>query len=76
MDTNPSSRYFSITPGTSVLAEVVRGIYVGGDGDVEVTNRAGETVVFVGAVAGSILPVVCTHVLATNTTATNLIGLV
>lgn len=76
MNTNPSSIYFAITPGSSALAEPIRAIYVGGDGDIEVTQRNGTTVVFKNAKAGSVIPIVCTHVLSTNTTATNLVGLV
>lgn len=49
-------------------------LYVGGGGDVAVVTVAGTTVTFVGALAGSILPIQCKKVLDA-TTATNIVGL-
>lgn len=66
---------FSITPNNDAnLAVTAVGIYVGGDGNVRVTTADGDDVIFVGAKAGSTLPVVATKVWATNTTATSLLG--
>ncbi len=73
--TDPAFDAFSITPGATELTHPLRGIWVGGAGDIEITTPAGNDVVLKGAQAGSILPVRATHVLATSTTATDLVGL-
>ena len=49
-------------------------LYVGGAGDVTVKTVGGTTVAFVGAVAGSIIPIQCQQV-RNATTATNVVGL-
>lgn len=65
----------AITPSDSAnLPQTYKAIYVGGTGDVKVVTIAGDTVTF-AAVPVGILPVVCTKVFATDTTATNLVGL-
>lgn len=67
----------AITPADSDLAGgSVRALYVGGSGNVKITDPQGNAVTFVGAVAGTILPVMAKRVWATGTTATNIIGLV
>lgn len=67
----------AITPADSDLAGgAVRAIYVGGSGNVKITDPQGNAVTFVGAVAGTILPVMAKRIWATGTTATNLIGLI
>lgn len=72
---NPAADGFAITKNDSTdLAVQPRGIYVGGAGDVAVVLGA-ATVTFVGAVAGSILPIAPSRVMSTGTTATNLLGL-
>jgi hypothetical protein len=76
--THTSGAVRAITPadGTDFDAlGVCRAIYVGGAGDVSIDDIGGETVVFVGALAGSILPVQTSIVNATGTTATNLVAL-
>lgn len=71
-----ASGFFAITPhDTNALARAVRGIYVGGAGNVKVKNETGGWVLFKGATAGSILPVRTQYVAATDTTATDLVGL-
>lgn len=45
-------------------------IWVGDDGDVNVVTAGGDTVLFPAMTAGSIVPVECKQVLATDTTAT------
>ncbi len=59
----------------SDLPNACRAIYVGGAGDVSITTLKGATVVFSGAVAGSVLPIACTRVNSSATTATNLVAL-
>lgn len=72
---NPASDGFAISTNNSTDFTVQpRGIYVGGAGDVAVI-LGGSTLTFVGVVAGSILPISPTRVMATGTSATDLIGL-
>jgi hypothetical protein len=63
---------FSITPGAGALTRQAHGIYIGGSGNITVITADGDTVTFNGVVAGTILPVRCTHV--TAATATGLVG--
>jgi hypothetical protein len=67
---------FAITKhDTTDFAFYVRGIYVGGAGDVVVVNPDGSTCTFVGVPAGTILPVKARRVNSTSTTATSMVGL-
>lgn len=77
-DTSTATFVFTITPhDTNELTAFVRGLYVGGAGDVALVCEDNSTsVTFVGVPAGAILPVRAKRVLSTGTTATNLIGLV
>ena len=50
-------------------------IYVGGAGDVAVVTAKGTTVTFTGVPAGTILPVKCSKIMSTNTTATSMVAL-
>lgn len=67
---------FSITPADSLLQQPARALYIGGTGNVRIKDGAGGDVTFNNVAAGSILPVMATQVYSTNTTATNIIGLV
>lgn len=74
---SPSAGGFAITPhDTNALATPTRSIYIGGNGNLKVTMIDGTTVTFIGVVVGTTLDIRCTHVFATLTTATNLIGLI
>lgn len=82
--TSPSSKPVLITKNdtTDLTTSGIRGIYVGGAGDVRViglgdtTNSgAGTAVTFLAVPAGTILPIVPKLVMASGTTATGLIGL-
>ncbi|MFM9871991.1 MAG: hypothetical protein ACKVQS_00840 [Fimbriimonadaceae bacterium] len=67
---------FAVTPSdTADLAQVTRGVYVGGAGALKVTLAGGSTVTFTGLTAG-IWPFEVVRIFATGTTATGLIGLV
>lgn len=69
-----AQEFFDITPSDSVdLAEVPRGIWVGGAGDLVVTGLTGD-VTFQSVPAGTMLPIAPTRVKATGTTATSLVG--
>lgn len=73
----PANRVFPIAKSdTAELAFVTTGVYVGGAGDVAVKDRvSGDTVVFVAVPAGTLLPIRVGRVMATGTSATNLVGL-
>lgn len=78
-DSGPSYQAIAIVPSDTVdLIRSVRGVYVGGDGNLKLhcsDDTTSEAVTFVGVVAGTIIPVAPKRVYATGTTATNLIGL-
>ena len=67
----------AVTPNdtTSYGLDYLDALYIGGAGNVAVVTAGGTTLTFVGAVAGSIIPVQCQKVMATNTTATSIVGL-
>jgi hypothetical protein len=72
----PAANGIAITTNDSLdLANVTRGIYVGGTGDVKVNLAGSGTVTFSAVPVGTILPVRASRVYATGTTATLLIGL-
>jgi hypothetical protein len=66
----------AVTPSDSVnLSAPSRGLWVGGAGNVSVQMYGdGGTIIYVGVPAGQLLPVQCTRVNATGTTATNIIA--
>lgn len=66
----------AITPADSDLVQPVRALYIGGSGNLKISDSGGGAVTFVGAVAGTILPVMAKRVWATGTTATNIVGLI
>jgi hypothetical protein len=66
----------AVTPNDGVdLNFKTRAIYVGGAGNVACRNALGVSVTFVAPPVGSFIPVVTDRVMATGTTATNLIAL-
>jgi ethanolamine utilization microcompartment shell protein EutS len=69
---NPASGIITVTPSDTTVLSSVRALYIGGAGDVAVTMQDGSTGTLPNATAGSILPVQCTKVMATGTTATNI----
>lgn len=72
----PARDFYSITPQDDTdLSSIPRAIYVGGAGDLTVTSLDGTTVTFVAVPAGTVLPIMPSRVENTNTTATNLVGL-
>jgi hypothetical protein len=71
-----SEASFAITPSDSVnFTYAIRGIYVGGTGNIVVVNENGSTVTFSNVPVGLILPVRCIRVNSTSTTATLMVGL-
>lgn len=75
-DTVPYSGAAAVVPSDSVLLPLLttRGLYVGGAGSLAVQMADGMTVTF-PAVAVGVLPLQVDKVLATGTTATNLLAL-
>jgi len=68
--------YFAISKSDTVnFAYVVRGIYVGGTGDVVAVTEGGTAVTFSSVPAGTTLPIRAIRVNSTSTTATNMVGL-
>lgn len=72
----PASDGFAITPHDSnELTRVPRAIYVGTGGSIVLTTAKGNDLTFKNVPSGSVLSVRALKVKATNTTATDLIGL-
>jgi hypothetical protein len=74
---SPADHGFSINPSDTLdLAEATRAIYVGTGGDIVATLNSGADITLSNVPTGSVLPIRCSRVKATNTTAANLVGLV
>jgi len=79
--THSSGATRAVTPNDSadLALGTCRALYVGAAGDISIDDltgeAAGESVVFVGVTAGSILPVQTARVNATGTTATSIVAL-
>lgn len=76
-NTAPAMDSFEITPSNTVYLPVMaRALYVGVGGNVVVITPASTSVTFVSVPSGKILPVMAIRINSTNTTATNIVGLV
>ncbi len=72
----PASHAEQVTPSNSEdLIAVSRAFYIGGAGNMSVVMQGGETVLFSGLLAGSILPIRASRVRSTLTTATLIVNL-
>ncbi len=72
----PASNAAAVTPSDSVsLTDVTRWLYVGGTGNVVVIMADGTIVTFTAVEAGTLLPIRVSQVMATDTTATNIVAL-
>ena len=71
---DPAKYGQAVTPSDSTTLTPTRALYVGGTGDVAVVMADGVTLTFTAVPAG-ILPVQVVKVLATGTTATNIVAL-
>lgn len=68
---------FAITPDDDAdLPEMTRAVYIGGSGALSITLASGTTITLDGIGSGTILPLRARRVLATDTTATAIIGFV
>lgn len=73
---DPATSGAAVTPADGAdLGSVSRALWVGGAGDVKVTLRDGTAVTLTAVPAGSLLPLQCTRVWATGTTATAIVAL-
>lgn len=73
--TSPAGRFAAVTPSDGVdLAQVSRALFVGVAGDLAVIGAGGDTVTFAHAPVGY-HPIRVARVLATGTTATNIVAL-
>ena len=70
--TEPATQAVTITPGTPY--DQARAVYVGVGGTIVATIN-GTNITFVGAVAGSILPIETTNIVVSGTTATDMVAL-
>jgi hypothetical protein len=50
------------------------GFYVGTTGDVAIQDGSGNTVTFTAVPAGAVVPVVCSRIMSTGTTASNIVA--
>jgi hypothetical protein len=73
----PARNAQAVTPSDSTDIPITdcRALYIGVGGNVSLITNGGQTVTFVGLQAGSILPVRCSRVRATDTTATNIVAI-
>jgi len=71
-----ASTAFAITPADSVMTTQARALFIGTGGNLAVLTADGSSVTFSNVAAGTILPVSVKQVSATNTTASNIIGLI
>ena len=72
---DPAFDAATVTPSDTTQLGGVRGLFVGGAGNINLETEAGTTLVFTGVTAGSILPIRVKRVLSTSTTATNIVAL-
>lgn len=73
---SPCDNAAIITPNNDTdLIYVTRAVWVGGAGTINVTLAGGQTVLFSGIVAGTLLPLRITRVLSSSTSATDLVGI-
>jgi hypothetical protein len=73
--TSPPEHALAIQPDdAAVLPQVPRALWVGSGGDLAVRMAGGETVILAGVPAGTLLPVRVARVLASGTTAGDILG--
>lgn len=74
--TAPARSAVSVVPADDQpFAQTARAVYVGTGGDLAVEMADGDRVVFVGVPSGTMLPVRITQVLATGTSAGDVLAL-
>ena len=74
--TAPAYGAQTVTASDATVLPGTRALWIGGDGNVAVRMSGNAAIVtFVGVAAGTILPIQVDKVMATNTTATDIIAL-
>lgn len=75
--TAPADDVYPVSPSNSADLPngVARALYIGTGGNVRLTGAGGTTATFFNLADGSILPVRVARVLATDTTASNIVAL-
>lgn len=63
------------TSDTVSLTGITRAVYVGGTGNITAIMSNGDTVLFTAVPVGTLLPIRCTRINATATTATALVAM-
>lgn len=71
---DPASGLVSITPSDTADIPGIRALWVGGAGNIAIDAGNGA-VTLVGVAAGSLLPIQAKRVMATNTTADDIVGM-
>jgi len=72
---DPAIRAAAVTPSDSTDLGDVRGLYIGGAGDVAIRAKGNDAAVtHVGVTAGSYMPIRAQYVYSTGTTATNIVA--
>ncbi|MDO6965511.1 spike base protein, RCAP_Rcc01079 family [Rhizobium alvei] len=73
----PATHAFAISPNdTTPVSETTRALYIGVGGNLSVTMASGGNTTFTAIASGTLLPIRVTKILATGTTATDIVGLV
>lgn len=73
---DPGDRLVAVTPSDTTDLTGARGIYVGGAGNLAlVAINDSAAVTFVAVPVGTVIPARVSRVMATNTTATNLVAI-
>jgi hypothetical protein len=73
--TGPADNQVAITPSdTTDLAYISRALFIGGAGNIVVTPASGQANITYTVPAGMILPIRVSRVIATGTTATNIVS--
>ena len=75
MTTSPAIMWIDITPSDVTKLDDVRSLFIGASGDIVLEGADGNTSTFT-VQSGQILPCSPVRVLATGTTATNIVGLI
>lgn len=78
VDAGPARKLVAVTPGdATVLPDDVRGLYIGGGGNIAIRAADDTTAVtLTGVLAGTFLPIAAVRVLSTGTTATSIVALI
>lgn len=71
----PANDATEITPGTSVLTDMTRAIYVGTGGAMTVRTRGGNDITFSNIPDGSIIPIRADKIYSAGTDASDIVSL-